>query len=292
MKEQIHYKNFNIEQNYKAVYYFLKDCGYSENYISNLRKKENSIFVNNKPSNTRTPLQIGDMLRIDSSPNAKTTIMPCILPLDIVYEDTYYLLANKPSGLSCMPNKSHYSLNLAGAILNYMQEKDQNFVVRIINRLDKDTAGLILVAKNSLALQEIKEVQKSYLAVAKGIIDKPITINAPIKTICENGINNIKRVIADDGKEAITHIFPIKQTKEGNTLVELNLQHGRTHQIRLHCSSIGHPLIGDKIYGQEDELISHTALVCYKMSFYHPYLKKVLNFTIDLPTDIKNLITE
>lgn len=281
------YQTYLIADNLsKNVYYFLKNKGFSENYISNLRKTPSSILLNGVSANTRTKLNIGDKLEILTSPNAKTEIKPCILPLDIVYEDTYYLLIYKESGISCMPNKSHYDLNLAGGIVEYMKNKDDNFTLRIINRLDKDTAGFILVAKNSLALQEVKNINKTYFAICEGEIKENIVINKKIETISQNGINLHKRIISPKGKDATTYVYPIAHSNE-YSLISLTLVHGRTHQIRLHLASIGHPLLGDEIYGHKSELLSHTALICNKFSFFHPYKKEVLSFSHAFPNDFQ-----
>lgn len=282
------YKKYIIEKQYKSVYFFLKSNGFSENFITNLRKKEGYIKVNDNIVNIRKPLSQGDELCIEDSPNTKTSIMHCILPLNIVYEDEYYLIVNKPSGLDCMPNKSHYSSNLAGAICYYFNDKE-NFVLRIINRLDKDTAGLILVAKSSIAQKDVKDIKKTYYAVCKGKIDKDIVIDKKIETIVNGGINEKRRIVSEQGKEAKTFVHPIK-IGENYSLLALSLIHGRTHQIRLHLSSISHPLVGDELYGEKDEEVNHTLLICKEFSFFHPYLNKTLNFEIDFPEDFKKYI--
>ena len=285
MKYQSYTANKNSGKN---IYYFLKNNGFSENYISNLRKIPDSILLNGNPVNTRAPIQPNDRIEILSSPNKKTNIKPCILPLDIVFEDAYYLLIYKPSGLSCMPNKAHYNENLAGAIVSYMQKEDENFTLRIINRLDKDTAGFILVAKTSLALQDTRDISKTYLAICEGKIEDNIVIDKKIETITVDGINEQKRVISPNGKEATTYVYPLSYTSS-QSLIKLVLRHGRTHQIRLHLSSIGHPLLGDEIYGQKSDLINHTALVCNEFSFYHPYKKEKLSFQHALPDDFSKV---
>ena len=156
------YHEFDINKEYENIYFFLKEKGFSENYIKNLRKTWGNFIVNETIVNIRQGLNAGDKLKVCSSPNPKTDIQTCIIPLDIVYEDEYYLLINKPSGISTMPNRSHYNNNISGAIAYYMQDKDSNFVVRILNRLDKDTAGIIIVAKDSIAQKEIKNITKKY----------------------------------------------------------------------------------------------------------------------------------
>lgn len=283
------YQEFIITKDYKTIYYFLKDEGFAENFITNLRKTWGNFKVNGEIVNIRKSLKNGDKLEINNNPNSKTTITHCILPLDVVYEDKYYLLINKPSGISCMPSRSHYSNNLAGAICHYMKDKDDNFVLRIINRLDKDTAGLIIVAKDSISANKLKNIQKTYYAICEGEIKNIITINEKIKTITINGKNEHKRIISEDGQDAITHITPISHNKD-YSLLSITLEHGRTHQIRLHLSSIKHSLLGDELYGQKSELINHTALLCKQISFYHPYLEKELNFEVDYPEDFKQVI--
>lgn len=285
------YQEYKIEKDYSSIYIFLKQHGFSENYAKNLRKSWGNLVINGEMVNISHNLCKGDLLQLNSSPNSKTAIERCRLPLDIVYEDEYYLLINKPSGLPCMPSRSHYKHNLSGAILNYMSDKEEDFVVRIINRLDKDTAGIIIVAKDSISQKEIKDIRKTYHAICCGKIDSPIKINSPIKTICENGRNQHKRIIAPDGQTATTYGTPISHS-ESLSHISLTLEHGRTHQIRVHLSSIGHPLLGDELYGEKSDLISHTALICKKISFLHPYLNKSLSFEIALPEDFKTVLAQ
>ena len=283
------FQTFYINNNYKSIYLFLKESGFSENFISNLRKSWGNLIVNDEIVNIRHPLFTGDKLQINNSPNKKTDIEPCIIPLDIVYEDEYYILINKPSGLPCMPSRSHYSNNLAGAICCYMQIKQADFVLRIINRLDKDTAGIIIVAKDSISQNKIKNIEKIYHAICKGCVEKPLKIDSPIKTICNLGKNEQKRIISPDGKNATTIISPINTTPN-YSLISARLIHGRTHQIRLHLSSVGHSLIGDSLYGEDSNLINHTALICKKISFYHPYQQQTLTFEVDYPQDFHTTI--
>ena len=288
--EKIKFEDFVADKDYTKVYYFLKDIGLSENYITNLRKVSGYILINGKVATMASPLKANDVLSINSSPNDKTNVQPCDIPLDIVFEDEHLLIVNKPSGLSCMPNRSHYTNNLAGAICHYMRKAD-NFTLRILNRLDKDTAGLIIVAKDSIAYQKIKNIDKTYFALCKGKIDTDIEINKNILTLQNNGINEQKRIVSEDGKPAITYVKPVIFNQK-YSLIKAKIQHGRTHQIRVHLSSIGYPLLGDELYGEKSEIISHTALVCKEISFVHPITLKSLNFTIPFPTDFQAAINE
>ena len=179
-----------------------------------------------------------------------------------------------------------------------MKDKDENFVVRIINRLDKDTAGLVLIAKNSLVCNYLNNNQnliaKKYFAICDGIIKNDMVISKAIETtINQYGFNNNKRSTNNDGigKYAKTYVHIEKHFKNF-TLVSLKLENGRTHQIRVHLSSEGYPLLGDQLYGKSSELISHTALICKEISFIHPTTKKLLNFNIEFPDDFKRLMEQ
>lgn len=296
-------QKFVVDKDYKSIYIFLKQHGFSENYIKNLRKVEGFLRINNEIVYINHPLKTSDILEINASPNTKSSIMHCILPINIVFEDDYYLIVDKPSGLSTMPNRSHYIQNLAGAICNYMDEKDPNFVLRIVNRLDKDSSGLVIVAKDSVAQKELKDVQKIYHALVIGKIDRPITIDKPIATLLnQDGYNQHKRVISKDGKEAITFVTPIKYyTDKEMSLISCQLIHGRTHQIRVHLSSIGHPLLGDNLYGsnplcytkrESNPTLDHTALICKRLSFIHPFTQQKIELEVDYPEDFANLIID
>ena len=286
------YNKVEVKNAYEkdTIYTYLKRIGMSENYVRNLRKKEGYILLNGKIAHTDFKINDGDMIEVCKSPNTKTSIMQCVIPLDVVYEDDDILVINKPSGLATSASRSHFSENLSGAILSYMSPKYENFVVRIINRLDKDTAGLVIVAKHSLICKLLNEdglIEKNYYAICTGKIDYNVIINKNIATVKnELGYNQHKRIISDNGKPAITYVQPISYDGE-NTLCKINIQHGRTHQIRVHLSSIGHPLLGDEIYGMKSNKINHTALVCKEISFYHPIKKKTIRLDCPFPKDFE-----
>ena len=195
-----------------------------------------------------------------------------------------------------MPSRSHYHNNLSGAIAKYMNTKDSNFVVRIVNRLGKDTSGLIIVAKNSLVCNYFnnnqQSIEKTYYAICDGILENDIVINKNILTQTNQyGFNDNKRITTDskNGKSAQTFVH-IEKIIKNTTLVSIKLRYGRTHQIRVHMSSIGHPLIGDELYGSSSPFIQRSALVCKKISFTHPSTLLKLHFEIDFPNDFKKLM--
>lgn len=289
------FKDIKVEksQRKQTIYLYLKSLGYSENYLKNLRKEYGYIKKNGNICFMNEYISDGDIISVYTNPNPKTCIISCIIPLDIVYEDEYILVVNKPSGLATMPTKSHFTYNLSGGIIAYMQQKDSGFVLRIVNRLDKDTAGLVLVAKNSLIANYFNEndkIAKTYYAVCEGIIDKNLIIDKNIDTLKnEYGYNIQKRVISKNGKKAITYVEPIK-TFKNKTLLKITLKHGRTHQIRVHMASISHPLIGDELYGQKSNEISHTTLACSEMTFIHPITNNTINLKVNIPQDMITLI--
>ena len=285
------YEQHSAQKDYDKLYYLLKDIGLTESYISKLRKDSSFLLVNDCPANMRSKVKTNDIVKIALDVGSKTEIKHCDIPLDIVYEDDWLLVINKPPLISSVPNKSHYDNNLAGAVCKYMENQNPNFVFRILNRLDKDTSGLVIIAKNLYSYNNIKEIEKVYEAICHGKIDKKVKINKPILTEVENNINKMKRVISPLGKEAITFVEPIL-FNDNYSHVRLKLIHGRTHQIRVHLSSIGNCLVGDIIYGKKSELINHTALVCKELSFIHPKTNKKISLIANYSESFQNLLEQ
>ena len=272
------------------IYYLLKHQNFSENYIKKLRNCENGILLNNLPTTTRQKISANDILFVAKNPKSPTTIDECDGEIEPLFEDDDFLIVNKPHNLSCMPTRSHYGNNLGGQIVKYFRKKSQDFVLRIINRLDKDASGIVIVAKNQISANNIN-IEKCYHALCFGNANfNETTIDKPIKTINENGVNQIKRVIASDGKSAITHAYVIKQFDE-YFLSEIKIETGRTHQIRLHMSSIGHPLLGDRLYANEQtidmlqDLTNHTFLLLKKISFTHFRTKQKISIEVPYPIE-------
>lgn len=279
----------NCEKN-ETIYQYLKRNGFSENYVRNLRKKEGFIILNGHTAFTNAVIKNNDILELCQNPNTKCSTIQCIIQPNVVYEDDDILVVNKPSGMACVPSRSYPTNNLSSAVKSYFFKTDPDFVVRIVNRLDKDTAGLVCIAKHSLIsnlLNSNNYIKKEYYAICTGHIAKSFIIDKPIATTKnEYGFNNHKREILPIGKQAITYVKPI--TFDGqNTLCKMKLKFGRTHQIRVHLSSENHPLLGDELYGKKSDKISHTALVCSLMEIFNPLTKKTIKIQIDLPEDFK-----
>ncbi len=288
------YEKFIIENtsNLKqpTIFFFLKNNNFSEHYIKNLRNFPNSMKVNGKPEKINQRLAIGDVLEIHKNPNLKTEIHFCEGELDILFEDDDYLIVNKPHNLTCTPSKSHFYNNLGGQVCNYMKDKQPNFVLRILNRLDKETAGIVIIVKNLMAYKNTGKINKVYMALCEGQLpENQFTINQPILTINENGINQLKRVVSENGKPAITHITTEK-TFANFSLIKVTLETGRTHQIRVHLSHIGHSLLGDSIYS-ENPKENHAFLILKQISFTHFRRKKQINIQIKYPQDWKKYLT-
>lgn len=288
---ELKYKNSN--SNYKKILDVLKlEFSMSDRLILKL-KKSMKIYLNGNLCYVWTPISIGDIIcaLIDFDED-NTNIVPSKINLSILYEDEALLVVNKPSNMPVHPSNLHYSDSLSNGIKYYFDSIGLNKKIRPINRLDKDTTGIVLFAKNEY-IQEclVKQMKsktfvKEYIAVLDGILsENEGTICAPIARK-ENSI--IEREISENGDTAITH-FEVLKTLNNISLVKFTLETGRTHQIRVHSKSIGHPIIGDTLYGTPSPLISRQALHAYKVSFVHPISKKQISITTDLPKDILSL---
>lgn len=258
--------------------------------------KEGRIKVNGERVNLRYILKSQDMIEVDINKEESQDIEPEDMNLKVIYEDDDIIAVDKPPGIVVHPTKSHLSGTLANGILYYFKEKGENCIVRLVSRLDMDTSGVIIIAKNQFShaalSREMQEnaFKKEYIALVHGIMDKSEgTIDLPIYRV---GEGTIKRVIDERGQRSITH-YEVLETFKNATLVKLLLETGRTHQIRVHLSHLGFPLFGDKIYGEEnndEEYINRQALHAYKVAFPHPKDKHIVNLESPLPEDIKKLI--
>ena len=269
---------------------FLKGQGYSSQIITHLKRTENGILLNGVWGRVRDILHQGDTLTIrlienDSSEN----IVPTALPLDIVYEDEDILVINKGADTPIHPSQGNYDNTLANAVAYYYQQKGEDFVYRCINRLDRDTTGLLILAKHMYSasilsnMVQNREIHREYLAIATGTVPPEGTIIAPIGRA--DGSTIERRVDKENGDYACTH-YKTLETKNGYSLVSLKLETGRTHQIRVHMKHIGHPLPGDFLYNPDYSIINRQALHSYMLSFLHPISKKPMTFVAELPDDM------
>ena len=216
------------------------------------------------------------------------------IPLDIVFEDDDLMVINKQPGLVVHPTNGCKSGTCANALAHYMEETGHVFKIRFVNRLDRDTSGLLLVSKNAYCQNHITNqmkqdlIHKRYTAIVKGIVSSERgTIDLPIG---RPDRDDIRRGVHQDGAPSVTH-YEVLNYLNGHTVIELRLETGRTHQIRVHMSHIGHPVLGDSLYGEEEpDLIGRQALHASGLSFIHPITKERVDFEAPLPEDMRRAI--
>lgn len=267
--------------------------GFSTRLIRKL-KLEGGVSLNRVESKLNVTVRVGDVIKVEF-PQEESRFEPQDIPLDIVYEDEDLMIINKSPGIVVHPTKGHPVGTIANALMYLMQKRGEVFKIRFVNRLDMDTSGLLIVAKNAFAQEQLQKqmkenlIVKKYLAVVDGVMDSEKgTIDLPIGIVDENAVG---RAVTPDGYPSVTHYKVRKYLKNGKTLVELTLETGRTHQIRVHMSYIGHPVTGDSLYGTaQPELIGRQALHSYYLGFRHPVTDEWIEIRGELPDDIKNLM--
>ncbi|OIJ18509.1 RNA pseudouridine synthase [Anaerobacillus alkalidiazotrophicus] len=259
-------------------------------------KQHGELRVNDEEVTVRALLHEGDEVTVVFPPEERSDGMEGRqIPLSIVYEDEHILVINKQPNLPTIPSIYHPNRSLANGVLYYYDVNNIPSTFHAVNRLDRDTSGLLIIAKHRYAhdlfsrQQKLGKVKRTYLAVVHNIMERiDGTINAPIGRK-EDSI--IEREVRKDGQEAVTNFKVIRYLKK-ETVVRLILETGRTHQIRVHMASIGHPLLGDDLYGGSIEKISRQALHSWKLQFFHPFLQRELNFSVEPPEDMNKLINE
>ncbi len=271
----------SADESGKTIKDFLRAFGVSGSLLKNLKQTENGIVLNGKHARSVDALKSGDVLEITLDERGKVPA-PLNIPLDILFEDDDLIAVNKPPFMPVHESRNHIGDTLSNAVASRITD-----CFRAVYRLDRDTSGIVLIAKNRLAACKLAgRVKKDYYAVVSGILNSPRTIDAPIKRV---GSSIIKRCVAPDGEKAVTHYFPVK-TDGRATLLKINLETGKTHQIRVHLSSIGHPLLGDTLYGGNADPINRQALHCKDIYFDHPITGEQIHISCDFPTDFKGLI--
>lgn len=283
--------NYEIKNNTQTINSILqKELKVSSRLLYKLIKL-NKIELNHKPCDTRKTGNLEDTITVNFNyEEDNSNIVPTKIDLNIIFEDDWLLVVNKPAGIAIHPSVLHYSDSLCNGIRFYFDKIGLKKKIRPVNRLDLNTSGLVVFAKceyiQECLINQMKNNQfkKEYLAVCDGIFnEKSGTINLPIARK-ENSI--IERCISENGQTAITHYEVLKEF-DNYSLVKCSLETGRTHQIRVHMSAIGHHLLGDSLYGSISDLINRQALHCYNLQFIHPVYNNDLNFFGDLPNDFK-----
>jgi len=266
---------------------FLRNKGFSKRLIR-IYKWQGEILVNGIKSNVKRILQPGDVIDL-ILPENDSNIAPEKLDLDICYEDEEILIVNKPANMVVHPTKRYQSGTLANGVAWYFKEKGLKALIRPVNRLDRGTSGLVVFAKRPFMqyyLQIIKPMTKLYFAVVEGKMEGEGRIDLPISRKPQSGI---ERMVSEEGDRAITNYKVIKSS-ERFSLLKVKIETGRTHQIRVHLSHIGHPIVGDTLYGSSDDYIKRQALHAYRLTFVHPLEEKSISVYSPLPQDIQHLL--
>ena len=253
-------------------------------------KKEKSVTVNGKYVPMHTMVCGTDIIKIEL-PHESNEYEAQQMGIEVLYEDFDLLVVEKPFGMVVHPTRNHLENTMLNALKYYFDENGIKSKVRFVNRLDRDTSGILIVAKNAYAHSVLTkdtsmwEMHKKYIAVVEGKLDESGTIRLPIIK-SEDGI---RRTVDENGQECVTHYRTIK-SNERASLVELELETGRTHQIRVHMSAMGHPIFGDELYGGNLDLIERQALHCIELGFYSPRLEKEIRVKTKLHDDITELL--
>ena len=260
--------------------------------------KEGKVLVNDKVISANYLVKLNDQIQVNDELNYEISVEPENIPLDIVYEDDDLLVINKASGMVVHPAPGHYTNTLVNALLyRFNITSGDKMRPGIVHRLDKDTSGLMIVAKNEETHEKLskmignKEVERRYLAITTGVIKTDTgTIDAPIG---RDQRNRLKMQVTDvNAKEAITHFKVLKRYK-ANTLIECILETGRTHQIRVHLAYINYPIVNDPLYGKEKNCTEFGQMLHSKsIRFNHPRTNKELYFEVEPPKEFKEKLEE
>ena len=277
----------------KTIETFLLEREYTPACIKHLKKAEKRIAVNGIWEFVNKKLKAGDLLETTFVEDGGSENIPAVdMPLDIVYEDEDILVINKAANVPIHPSKGYEYSSLANGVIYYYEKKGIPFVFRSVNRLDQNTTGLVIVAKNMLSgailceSMRKREIHRTYLAITEGELPE----NGKIElAIGRREGSAVERCIDENGQTAVTH-FERLSYANGHSLAKVILETGRTHQIRLHMRAIGHPLPGDSLYNPNFEVIERHPLHSWKLEFPHPITKEVMRFEQELPEDMKKII--
>ena len=256
-------------------------------------KREQSVLVNGIFKKPSTKLKKGDLIEVKIEEDM-ANFESQNLNLDIIYDDFDIIMVNKPPFMVVHPTKSHFDNTIANGVTYYINEKSEKVKIRFVNRLDMNTSGLVIVAKNAYAHHTLSldmsndNVEKKYITVVKGIVkDDEGTIDEPIYRPTED---SIKRVVDERGQASVTH-YKVLERLDDATVLEVKLETGRTHQIRVHLSYIKYPIIGDQVYGRKSHFYTSLGqmLHAYKLSFIHPISKERVTFTSEVDDEFNRV---
>lgn len=277
----------------KTIEQFLKHMDFPHQAIVQLKKTTEGIQKNGIWAYVSEKLKAGDVLLLHLVEDSEeTSIQPVFVEVPILYEDEDLLIIDKPANMPIHPSMNHHEGTLANGLLYYFKEKGESFTFRCINRLDRDTSGLTIVAKHLLSAGILsrqvqnREIKRTYRAICQGKVPESGTIDAPIARVCDSTIERCVDPLR--GETAITHFSTLSYDALNDlSLVELSLETGRTHQIRVHMKHLGHPIIGDFLYNPNFTFCNRQALHSASLSFVHPITKENMHFTSSLPEDLQ-----
>lgn len=271
-----------------------KRLGFSGRLIAKFKRGLGSVTRNGVRVRNFAEVIPGDVLDI-TMPEDVSHFEPEDIPVEVIYEDADLILVNKQPGVTVHPTKTHASGTLANGLMKRMLDTGDSYKIRFVNRLDMDTSGVLIVARNSHCQDAISrmmkhdQVEKYYYAIVHGIMENDRgTVDAPLG---RSGTDPVRRAVIEDGYPSVTHYQVLDRFDSGFSYLKLRLETGRTHQIRVHLAWLGHPIAGDSLYGREEpELISRQALHAGEIVFRHPASGEMLRAEAPLPEDFQQLL--
>ena len=270
---------YHIQTSTDILSFLKKGERFSARLVTALRQEDNGILLNGVRAKTTALMQPGDVLEINI-PLGESDIPPVDLPLEVVYEDEDVLVVNKEAFRVCHPTRNHQGDTLANAVAFHLAQEGKHCTFRAVNRLDRDTTGLVVIALNRLAAARLREsLEKTYFALVTGVPEESGTIDLPIARM---EARKITRCVEAGGQRAVTH-FEVLEQRDNATLLKIRLETGRTHQIRVHFAAVGHPLVGDTMYGTASETIDHQCLHCGEVRFLQPVTGEQIKVAAKLP---------
>lgn len=294
MKESESVIIFNVKESGLTIEEVLKQgYGISGRLYRRLQKNQ-QLYLNGKTTKANVTVNKGDKIAILMEEEVETSI-PVDIPLDIIHEDFDLIILNKQPNIVVHPTKSHQDDTIANGVAYYFNKKNISKKVRFVNRLDMGTSGILVIAKNAFTHQQMSKqmeegtIEKKYLTIVDGVVDKDEDIiDLPIG---KEDDEPMIRAVMENGQVAITKYKVVERFNKA-TLLEIEIETGRTHQIRVHMKHIGHPIIGDHLYNEPSDLINRQALHAYKIKFIHPRTGEEREIIAKMPSDMETLIAK
>ncbi|SKA90691.1 23S rRNA pseudouridine1911/1915/1917 synthase [Caloramator quimbayensis] len=291
MKSTLEYSIEKDKEGIKLINFLRHELKMSTRLTRKLLRGE-FVKINGITGKANSILKCDDRVIIILDTGETQDIEPQDIPIDICYEDEDILIVNKPPFMVVHPTKGHPQGTLSNAVMHYFKKTNQNSIVRLVNRLDRDTSGLVVIAKSQFAHQamakklEKNEIEKYYVSIVEGMMEGRGTIDLPID---REFPDSVKRAVIENGQRAVTHYEVISSSFDMSALL-IKLETGKTHQIRVHFSHIGHPIVGDTLYGKESNLINRQALHAHILKFKSIRDNRPLEIVAKIPDDINNLM--